>query len=371
MRALHKTRLMGSAAGAALVLGLAGPALAFEEVDWEWNKSVDELVVKRVTINAEIVPTGMVEVEKVQIQIGDVSATSEIHDVDNSPFREGAGGGGAAVLIDETFNFSSDYDDDQDPGPITPVAGTDDGDSLIQAELVGGSFVDEGDDTVGFNVQVTGEIPIELVGGESLDAEIELPAVESTATAVGNNQQISSNVAIQLHDGQYLFDTCTDCDNGPSVPGIPGLPNGNGPDDPGDAGETQVDDGTNELQDVAFLLGIGAIAGVIDAADISATSNVYDITNATVESAATAVGNNVNVELDAATPGDAVMIADLTQFSYANVSASSMVNNVSVTGYHNLTSVSPIVSSAATAVGNNVSITVSSPLAGGGVTPTP
>lgn len=366
MSTLRKTRLMGSAAGAALVLGLAGPAFAFQEVDWEWNKTVDELVIKRVNIEAEINPTGMTEVEKVQIHIGDVNATSDVRDVTNTPFREG--GAGQGVAISETFEVNTLLDEgNNDIIEGTDLADGDDPANGIEAQLVEGQVSESGTalDPTTLTFHIEGVVPFEFVGGESLDAALELPAVESAATAVGNNQQITSEVAVQLHDGQYLFDSFGEnggTGGGPSVPVI------GSPGDDIDNGETQVDGGNNQLQDVALLLGIGAIAGVIDRADITATSTVSGIVNATVDSSATAVGNNLSVEVNGTTTGDALLIGDVTQFAYADVSATSMVSNVSVTGYHNLAAVSPIVSSTATAVGNNVSISVSSPSVGNAVT---
>ena len=111
-----------------------------------------------------------------------------------------------------------------------------------------------------------------------------------------------------------------------------------------------------------MAVAIAGAYGVISPANIQATSNVYDILNASVDSAATAVANNANVELDAATPDDALMIADYTQAAFANVTATSNVSDVSLNNYTNLGALGkPIVSSVATAVGNNLNIKVTSP----------
>jgi hypothetical protein len=54
-----------------------------------------------------------------------------------------------------------------------------------------------------------------------------------------------------------------------------------------------------------------------------------------------------------------VVIADITQFAYANVSAVSDVGGVIVDNYNSLGEIDrALVSSVATAVGNNVSINV-------------
>lgn len=347
--------LLGSAASAVLALGMASPALAFDNVNWTWNKTIDEVVTKTINITADLEPTGMTEVEKLQIQIGDVNASSTVSGIYNEPIRDG-GTGTASVIIDETFSFNADVDDNPDPSEILgPVDGVDDGDSLVTATLLDGGETDEGADTVTFQIQVEGEIPFEFVPTESLDAELELPAVVSSATAVGNNQSITSSVSTQLHDAQILFDVneggLSDLDRTDLFATALGL--------------AATSDATgNTHTNIALSVALAAATGAIEKAYISADSTVYDIYNATVDSSATAVGNNMNVEVDAVSPGDALLIADITQVSVADVSATSSVYGVSIYGYHNLGAVSPIVSSTATAVGNNLNITVSSPDAG-------
>jgi len=65
------------------------------------------------------------------------------------------------------------------------------------------------------------------------------------------------------------------------------------------------------------------------------------------------------VTLEPTQPGDAFLMADLTQFNYANGTASSSVTDLNVNNYANLAALDgPLVSSVATAVGNNVSISV-------------
>ena len=88
---------------------------------------------------------------------------------------------------------------------------------------------------------------------------------------------------------------------------------------------------------------------------------MYDILNASVDSSATAVGNNLAIAIEAEGP-DRLLMADVTQISVANVTATSTVYDVSLNNYINLGALDrPIVSSVATAVGNNKSISVSAP----------
>ena len=60
---------------------------------------------------------------------------------------------------------------------------------------------------------------------------------------------------------------------------------------------------------------------------------------------------------------DAFAIADITQFNYADVNALSVVGAVDIDNYANMGALDgALVSSVATAVGNNASISVSSPV---------
>ena len=72
MTLTHKKLLLASAAVVVMGLGLAPkPALAFDELNWTWDKTVTEDVVKTVNVNIDSSPTGMLELEKIQMQIGD------------------------------------------------------------------------------------------------------------------------------------------------------------------------------------------------------------------------------------------------------------------------------------------------------------
>ena len=76
--------LKASAATIALSALAAPGAMAFDELNWTWNKTIEETVTKNINVNADINPTGMTEVQKLQIQVGDVSATSEVSDIANN-----------------------------------------------------------------------------------------------------------------------------------------------------------------------------------------------------------------------------------------------------------------------------------------------
>lgn len=191
-----------------------------------------------------------------------------------------------------------------------------------------------------------GPQPIQI--GERL--AIDLPAVNSQATAVGNNQDIASSSSIELHDAQYIFGDITG--------------------ETSDLFNPEGNSHTNALDGLVTAAG----QGLIESANVSADSSVSAILNATVNSEATAVANNMSVDLAAFTPDDAFMIGDVTQFAYADVTATSFVDDVTLEGYSDMGAAGlgpnglsedmpqiPAVNSVATAVGNNFSVNVSSP----------
>ena len=303
MRIFSKTMCLASVS--VLVLGIS-PAQAFDDVDWKWDKQVTSI--ENITINVDDTfdISGLVEVEKIQMNVGDVNASSEVIGIINRPDGE--------VIL---------------PGPTVTIT------------------------------------PQEIEVYGIYDA-VDLPSVESTATAVGNNQSISSTVAVNLHDAQYNMGDIglgddTDIRYIPQDESFPPV-----------EGTGQVlgdeDSEYNTHTELLAAIGLGAALGVIQQGEVSADSLVGRIINASVDSSATAVGNNLSVDLQAHTEGDAFLIADLTQLNYANVNATSTVRGVFVNGYANLGVLEgPLVSSVATAVGNNVSITVASPSVDGDI----
>lgn len=182
-----------------------------------------------------------------------------------------------------------------------------------------------------------------------LDALTQLPEVISAATAVANNTSIETDTSVSLHEGQFAMGDpeflalATASLDGNSGGGY----------------------GVSTNLQTAGLLTLGGLVGLIDPAEIHAKSKVWDIKNATVDSAATAVANNLTVDV-AATGDDRLLIGDVVQFAIANVSAKSEVYDVYLDGYKNLGKLDrPIVNSIATAVGNNKSITVRAPVVNG------
>jgi hypothetical protein len=354
---ITKTLLLASAS--VMVLGFgATTAQAFDDVDWEWNKVVTSTENITINVNDTFDISGLVEIEKIQMNIGDVTATSIVNGITNNAPGEGGSEGGT-VLIDETFTFVTTTNDDVDPSVVLPVGPTEgNGEGPLSGELLGDTL-DEGSDQLVLTFRAFGEVTVPQSEISVKDA-VDLPEVNSVATAVGNNQSIESTVAVNLHDAQYNlggFNSIFD-DRETSVVAL-------------DAEVIDEDDsefGTGNTHTDILIAGVlGGLLGVVEPGQVSATSQVSAIVDASVNSEATAVGNNLSVDIAAATPGDAFLIADLTQFNYADVTATSKVSNVSVNGYANLDVLEgPLVNSVATAVGNNVSISVSSPVVDSG-----
>lgn len=209
------------------------------------------------------------------------------------------------------------------------------------------------------------------------DALLELPEVVDQATAIGNLVTINSDVMVQEHSAQILFDTrefgrktCKNeqiCEPGPLA-----KVNFEEADFDLDAdlslNDIEKDLHTNNhFHDLALLFGLAAGAGLIDQAEISAKSEVYNIYNATGSAAATAIGNLKSINVDTNNPNNGVVLADVTQLSVANVRANAHAYNIDVVNYTNLGGLDrAIARSTATAIGNSLNITVNSGQNNGG-----
>ncbi len=186
-----------------------------------------------------------------------------------------------------------------------------------------------------------------------------LPELKNHATSVGNSQSIDSTTAVQLHDLQITAGGITGSTSPNALAFLLGV-----------YGLTLLDDqleNINEAYDMAALTLIAAASGLVDPVNISATANVASATNVSVDNAATAVGNNIDVNLHSGNTSNRYLIGDITQLTIGNVAASATVQAVSITGYSdfnaanfgNLAGVqTPVVANVATAVGNNVNIKV-------------
>jgi hypothetical protein len=325
-----KTSLLAGTSAAVLGMMIAAPASAFDRVTWTWDSTVTDTIDRNVTINQELTPTGLVQVEDLQVHIGDVTAESIVTGITNNQ-PAGEGGLVDAGTMDIQFQYGLG-------GEGVEVLDND-----FKSPEVLSATVDEGDEFPDINGTVFATIDlgeIEIEAEESYDALTELPSVVSTATAVANNTSITSDVAVSLHEGQFAFNT------GEGAEGFDG-----------------IDTGNSNLS-LATVLGILAINGGIGQGEVSANSDVSDILNASVESSATAVVNNLSVDVAPVSGQDSVVMADIVQFAFANSVATSSVTDVSLNNYTSLGLIDgPVISSVATAVGNNKSISVGTPVA--------
>lgn len=359
MMSFSKTPLLAATAASALCIGMSAPAWSFDEVDWSWDLNVKTTVTETIDANIDLDPTGKVVLEDMQVFIGDLNANSTINGVNNVQPTSNGGNGSVSFTVD----FSDPYDDSTNPGPYSGTATL--GGDLSGTGNISGT-VDEGGDRVDGTATFT-DIAVSFDPDDSFDAVEELPEVVSAATAVANNVSIESAVAVNVHEGQFVFDTAY---------------NGAGTDGPGPysiggvvtalAALGLYNDDLNSTYVVGGTALIAAALGVIDPATINANSNVSNIINASVDSTATAVGNNKSIsilpggddDIDPHNNDNNLLVGDVTQFAYANISATSNVSNVTLNHYTNLSPTSTgglgraIVNSAATAVGNNLSVKV-------------
>lgn len=360
MKKLGKANLLASVSILTLVFGM-GSAHAFNEVNWTWEADVTETVTKDIVINVEFDPTGMVMLEDLQVSIGDVSAESYVYNVANHQ-AQGANNGGTVeinlgaidwthsrtldpILQGGTNNAGFEYTFDPMQGGVVgynPIA------SSASNQVIGLAFSESGQielGTITVEFQPSGE-------DAPLDALTELPEIVSEATAVANNTSIESDTMIELHEGQFAF----------GDGGVDGVADAIGVVAAAGLGVVLANEGVNSNLVGAAVLGTAAMLGAIEPAEVSAVSGVGNIVNASVDSSATAVVNNLSANIEAP-DGDRVFIGDVTQFAFADVSAVSSVAGIAVNNYTSLGALDrSLVSSVATAVGNNKSITVRGPV---------
>lgn len=335
-------------------------AKAFDSTDWVWTVNVDKDIVESVNVDVDIAPTGMATVENLQQNIGDVTSTATLNNFTNNPPALGEDG---VVSIDETFTVTSNFPSPVGVGnSVNNIGGNvqGDGDSPLDLILESGTLSEqENAFTVINDVNVTGDI--ELSSIEGVNDAVDLPQVVNAATSVANNMSLDSTVALNVSNGQFNY-------------GGFAVPSTLSDDEAVLVSAFESSDNSNHA-----LANVGTLAGALgmitqgevtaDATiDGSLNENGVAIQNASVDNAATAVGNNFSVDLASITASDSFIVADTTQFNYANMSATALVDGVSVdnyTGFGNaldeLSVQTPIISNVATAVGNNASITVSSP----------
>jgi hypothetical protein len=325
MTSITKASLLATASVLAIGLTAIAPAHAFDTVDWRWDAAITETITKNVNVNINLSPTGMVMVESLQANIGDINATSTVTGITNN--QPSPGGVTEDVVIPFQFHYGLNSS--------TGVVVLDD--DFKSPKILTGT-VDEGDQAPNINGTVMGTIGVGgfvIPASASLAAATELGSINSAATAVTNNLAVDSDTAVQMHIGQFAVGGLT------GEGGVPGVSTNN-----------------SNLTIAAVLATLASNGGATKAA-VKATSTVSEIINASVDSSATAVANNLTVTM----APNGLLIGDVTQVAFANVTATSKVTDIGLSNYTGLGGLTrPIVGSVATAVGNNASISVRAPV---------
>lgn len=346
---MQRKHLLGTAAAAGLAFGLAAPAAqAFDTVNWTWTKTDTMSEVVDIVSYGEFYPTGIVEVEKIQVYIGDLNSTARLDRFENNQPSNGGGSttlSGQITFEGETFdnvtiasNGGTPYSDDFDApfsnnedinasfgNGVDP--GTTDIDSQIQTsgDLAGANVVVSGgisgedigvdeageDPGVKFVVDISG-LEVEFEPEGSFDARTELPEVNVTATSAANVDQIESEVMTMVHSGQYAFGDVNEVRDTVSDADLPDSDNPfkalilayiqNNPD-----GETNFADLAaalpeslatgNRHHDVLVALGALIALGYLEPAEINADASAGEIINASANIVATALSNSESISL--------------------------------------------------------------------------
>jgi hypothetical protein len=178
--------------------------------------------------------------------------------------------------------------------------------------------------------------------------------IGNSATSVSNNQSITTDTPLLLHDAQIGVGAIVPTLGEDDSPNWEGFQDGLLALAAAYAGPNPQT-GLNEDTLLAFGTLLAAGNGYITPAAINATANVNTATvDTNLDNNATAVTNNASWKVDTfaqTSPGTGILVADLTQVGIANVAASAGVTGITLDGAANL-------NNNATAVGNNVNVNV-------------
>jgi hypothetical protein len=379
MNKFGKATLLAGASAFALGLAMS-QASAFDDVDWEWDTDIQEKIKIKIDPDFDLLdPRGLVQVELLQISIGDIQATSEVKHVYNDVadvygdpvtvyfdatgetsghlgvygYTKGQLGvvGSATGEIDVTGVAQDDCwwghkgkKCDYDPVKASGYADLD-----VYGHTKGSLGV-KGKTYGKLDVSVSGSVDLPVIVPNQL---VDLAQVNSAATAVANLSTVSGNSAVFVHDGQFAIgDIGGEGGKGGWIPTMASA-------EPVKGYGYYYDPEDNSNLDLATIGLVAAALGLIGPADIEATSNVAHILNASVDSSATAVANLHSIDVEAELATDVMVIADLVQFSYADVTATSTVKDVTASHFEGLGGLeNGLVNSTATAVGNISTINV-------------
>ena len=362
-----KKHLKTGVSAAVLGLVMAGPAFAFDDVDWSWTSTINEVIDINIDIDANnsFYPTGITKAEQLQISGGNMTSVSNQN---NTQFNVNNGGPGGPVEVDlgtltvDAFKSKDGSDSDithtpAEGGPALDVTEQSFEAALLYKNIMGHNSIVGAEFT---DVIDLGSIIVNVPPGSTanLDARYDLGRLEGNSTAAANVASINSEVSTTFHDGQIAFGSFDQIDSlenvlqalGAGVSTALVLPTG------------------NRNMDALAAAAIAAQFGLIEQGEISATATATNVLNAQVALNATGAGNMHSVTVGpayypvklASTSGggggggshhftppsqgsgapsyqtDNIVIGDLNQFSLMNVSASADASGLQINGYKNL-----------------------------------
>jgi hypothetical protein len=310
MKALKSARTLAASLGVLAAGALAaGPAMAFDVVDWNWYKNKYQTEWINVDIDVDIESTGLVEIEKLQIFFGNSVAVANTHDVINTQFDSGG-------------NWRDVY----------------------------------------YSCYCYGKVWVP----NALDAQWHLPEVTTAASAFGNLQVITSDVPVFLHDAQFVANDSSYSDtygysNFASMVASAGYGYGNIHTDLAKAFTV----GT--VYNLLTPANIGAYANttwIVNATVDNTATAAANLIQVNLESDVDGMGQYATTSCmygycDTDRLSNHVVQADITQFAYANVGAVANVQGVYVDNYSNLAKIDrSLVNNVATSIGNGVIVNV-------------
>jgi len=204
------------------LIGASGPAMAFDELNWSWNKTVEEAVTVNVDIDSVILPVGHVEIEKSQIMNGDIRSEVNFQGdhLSNDATEFNIDPDGVALLPAQdidfhgTFTLSGEYDANSGGGPnilSSNLNSFDFNNFEGDINLVGGEIGVQ-PSTYTFDMAINGTVVgegMEVNVGDliqasavTLDAATELGRLQGAAVSIANFQELETETATYLHDMQ-------------------------------------------------------------------------------------------------------------------------------------------------------------------------
>ncbi|WP_339778307.1 hypothetical protein [uncultured Thalassospira sp.] len=334
-----KTKLLLGTVLTAGVLVIGGPAFAFDNVEWSWDGNVDTNV--SVDLNIDD-PAEFSMVEILQEKLGSTSATSNVHGIhNNQPIMSETSG---------TFTFEGEAWSNNSPSSLDP-------DVADFSETTSGNVdgIDAGQGTnpssfgiangpVGNNPDSEGGIA--SAGGAFEGADITVTGAVYDpfgADGVGNGESDGVIFTVSVDNIQpsdsydaatelpKLNATATALANNASVSGegvvnvhagqfafdaaTGGEPAG------GDAASASYGMGnqTSPNTNLSGALGLTLLAlnGDIAPSSVTATTNAYDIDNFAVDASATALANNMNISVQSVSAGEPPVDGDTQSMSAA------------------------------------------------------